>query len=644
MNKIKSGVFIALCCLFLASMVSAEQERITDYYSDINLYSDGTMRVEENIRVYCAGEQIKRGIYRDFPTRYKDQLGHNYVVGFKVIKVLRDRVPEDYHTENLSNGVRVYVGSRDVFLSPGYYTYTIVYETNRQVGFFKDHDELYWNVTGNGWGFQIEKASATVELPETIPHVETTFSGYTGPYGSTATNFVAFWENPRRIKFEATLILEPAEGLTIVVTWPKGYIDEPTFLEKLKYFLSDNQSIFRGSVGILIVFFYYLFVWVLVGRDPRKGTIIPLYKPPEDLSPADMRYIMRMGFDNKCFTATVLSLAVKGYLSIHQKDSTYTLKKLDHGKDHLSNDEKKVMKKLLGDRSSIILKNTNHSSISSAIKGLKTSLFSRYHKRYFFSNKKYFGPGVILSILAAIASGFSPENLGAIFMVVWLSFWSIGVFFLLLQVGKAWKAAITGDVASKGGALFLTLFSLPFIGGEIFGLFMLSQLGSVMFLFIILCLIFLNIIFYKLLKAPTRAGRKVMDQIEGFKMYLNVAEKPRMDMLMPPTKSPDVFEKYLPFALALGVEQRWAEYFSDVISPAGKTDQSYQPSWYHGSSWGRLGAVDFTSNLSSSFTTTISSASTPPGSRSGSSGGGFSSGGGGGFSGGGGGGGGGGGW
>ena len=111
------------------------------------------MTVVETITVNSTGNVIKRGIYREFPTRYKDRHGNNYVVDFSVNEVLRDGKPESYHLEGLSNGTRVYIGRKEVFLNPGTYTYTIRYSTNRQLGFFKDHDELYWNVTGNGWSF-----------------------------------------------------------------------------------------------------------------------------------------------------------------------------------------------------------------------------------------------------------------------------------------------------------------------------------------------------------------------------------------------------------------------------------------------------------------------------------------------------------
>ncbi len=141
-------------------------ERIISFDSDIHVYWNATMSVTETISVYSTGNEIKRGIYRDFPTRYKDRYGSNHVVDFSVDEVLRDGKPESYRLEDLSNGVRVYIGRKDVFLNPGRHIYTIRYSTNRQLGFFKDHDELYWNVTGNSWSFPIERAAATINLPE----------------------------------------------------------------------------------------------------------------------------------------------------------------------------------------------------------------------------------------------------------------------------------------------------------------------------------------------------------------------------------------------------------------------------------------------------------------------------------------------
>jgi uncharacterized membrane protein len=143
-------------------------------------------------------------------------------------------------------------------------------------------------------------------------------------------------------------------------------------------------------------------------------------------------------------------------------------------------------------------------------------------------------------------------------------------------------------------------------------------------------LAFINILFYHLLKAPTLKGRRIMDKIEGFRMYLSVAEKDRLNVLNPPAKTPQLFEMYLPYALALDVEQRWSEQFAEVLSQAAASGREYRPSWYHGSGWSSFHAGGFAAGLGSSLSGAISSSSTPPGSSSGSGGGGFSGGGGGG--------------
>ena len=114
----------------------------------------------ETLRVRAEGEQIRRGLLRDFPTRYVDRRGRRVVTGFEVISVLRDGRAEPHALEKLANGVRIRIGDPEVYLSPGEYTYTISYRTDRQLGFFADHDELYWNVTGNGWDFPIDAVSA----------------------------------------------------------------------------------------------------------------------------------------------------------------------------------------------------------------------------------------------------------------------------------------------------------------------------------------------------------------------------------------------------------------------------------------------------------------------------------------------------
>ncbi len=110
------------------------------------------MLVTETISVHAEGVEIKRGIYRDFPTIYRGSWGQKKHVLFDVVSCGSDGKPEPWHSENRENGLRLYFGEEDVILPSGDYTYTLQYQT-RQLGFFKDFDELYWNVTGNGWPF-----------------------------------------------------------------------------------------------------------------------------------------------------------------------------------------------------------------------------------------------------------------------------------------------------------------------------------------------------------------------------------------------------------------------------------------------------------------------------------------------------------
>jgi uncharacterized membrane protein YgcG len=647
----QSILFAALACApagVLAQDFPEEliTERILDFRSEIAVHADGSMVVRETIQVKAAGEQIRRGIYRDFPTQYRDRLGNYYTVGFEVLEALRDGQPESFRVESEGNGKRVYLGRKGVNLDPGEYTYAITYRTTRQLGFFADHDELYWNATGNGWAFPINRATAIVTLPTGIQRSAILLEGYTGPEGSLGKAFEASVDAQSRPVFVTTKPLNPSEGLTIVVSWPKGFIAPPTREMKIQWFLEDNLSTLVGLAGLLILFGYYFMAWLWVGRDPAKGVIMPLYQPPEGFSPAAVRYVTEMGFDHRTFAAAILNMAVKRYLSIQENDGVFTLIRTKGGTAQLSPEEKAVADKLFAADDRLELRNTHHARISQGIEALKTWLRLNLEKHYFLTNRRYLIPGLIGSALLLVVVALSApgeQKIIAGFMTLWLTGWSVGVFFLLSQVIQAWRGVRTSGTGQKifsaGGAMFLTLFSLPFIAGEIFGIVMLAVATSAAVIVILLLVAATNYLFHYLLKAPTRTGRALLDQIEGFKMFLAATEQDRMNILYPPMRTPELFEKYLPYALALGVEQEWSEQFAEILAYAAQRGTTYSPAWYSGTAWRTLGASGFASSLGSSFSSAISSSSSPPGSRSGRSGSG-----GGGSSGGGGGGGGGGGW
>jgi len=171
----------------------------------------------------------------------------------------------------------------------------------------------------------------------------------------------------------------------------------------------------------------------------------------------------------------------------------------------------------------------------------------------------------------------------------------------------------------------LALFSLPFLAGWFFGAFLLLMFTSIWVVGIFIVGAVMNAIFYHLLKAPTLEGRQVMDHIEGFRHYLSVAERERLDSMSPPQRTPQLFEKFLPYALALDVEQKWAEQFTDVLAAT-----SYKPEWCSGSGFATFNVSSIGSTFGNSMVSSLASASKAPGSSSGSGGGGSSGGGGGG--------------
>jgi hypothetical protein len=629
-----------LVCLPLAAQSDGQQdddERILLFDSRITVNDDGSMMVQETIQIRSTGEKIRHGIYRDFLTRYQDRLGRRYSVEFDVVSVQRDGRQESYHTDDLRDGVRVYFGAANYQLPPAKHTYVFIYRTKREIGFFSDHDELYWSVTGNLWKFPIDEATATVILPPRVRNLVTALDAYTGYAGEKGKDFTATRDPESNPAFRAAN-LAIGQGLSIIVTWPKGLIQEPTAQQKLQQFVSDNRGIVVGLAGLALVFLYFLVAWSLVGRDPAPGTIVPLYEPQDNLSPAGMRYLERMGFDGKTFTAAILGLAAKGYLTIQQDKHNYSLiRNKGYGpiEATLTPDEKTLTRKLFEEGSTVHL--TEHNSLlQSAQKALQATLKAAEEKTYFRTNRGYLIPGVVLTAITVAGMVLMAGGAAVgIFMSIWLTGWSAGVSVLMINVLHAWRSIYAGAGAAFG-AVFITLFSLPFLAGEIFGIVMLWRSVGALPVVIIFLGIGVNVLFHYLLKAPTRAGRQLMDRVEGFRMFLKAVDGDRMNrMSAPPDKTPELFERFLPYALALGVQHAWAEQFSQVLAAAaGASSQSnsrYSPSWYSGSGISAFSASDFTSSFSDSFSSAVASSSSPaPSSSSGSGGGGSSGGGGGG--------------
>jgi hypothetical protein len=625
----KVWMLLLLCCVFARSVLA--DERILDFHGDITIAPDAGMTVAETIRVRAEGNAIRHGIYRDFPTDYKDGFGNRVHVAFEPTALTRDGSDEPFHTESQGNGVRVYFGSEETLLAPGEHTYVLLYRTTRELGFFADHDELYWNVTGNGWDFAIDAASATVTLPGRVAPAALRLAAYTGAQGAKGGDYVGEADAPSHATFRTTRALAPREGLTIVVGFPKGIVAAPTGEQRARWFLADNGGVLVGGIGLLLMWVYFLWQWLRVGRDPKPGVIIAEYEAPDGCSPGMLRHVERMAYDDRCFAADLVDLAVKGRVEIREQSGTYSLLRKSLGNDELPEPEAGILKDLLGSsRSTLEFRQSEHATIAAALKNHKDTLKRSDIGRYFNTNAKLVIPGALVGLAALLAGvlalGAAPRLAGAGFMLVWLGGWSFGVAALVVSVIRAWRAP--PGIGTYFSAMFLTLFSLPFLAGEVFGIGAFAMIAGPGLAVIAALLVATNFAFFYWLKAPTPEGRKLLDRIAGLRLYLGVAERDELAARQAPPVTLDQFQKFLPYALALGVEKTWADRFSASVGPAAAAAAASSLSWYSGSSFSNLSS--FTSGVGSSLGASIASSSSAPGSSSGGGGGGSSGGGGGG--------------
>ncbi len=626
------AALIALLGMLLPQAAAAE-ERISSYDSQIAIQADGTLDVTETIHVRVENVAINHGIYRDFPTRYRATKGRRVRVGFELVDTLLDGQSEPNKVEPRANGVRIRIGSADRIVPPGEHRYTIRYRATRMIGRFDDFDELYWNVTGNGWAFPIDKASATVILPSPARFGQR--SGYTGPQGSTDRSARVTAEEAGSIRFETTRPLYAQEGLTIAVAFPKGVVAEPPQSTRLGWLLSDWAPPLAGAAGLAGVLGYLFYAWRKAGRDPMAGTVVPLFSPPDDLSPAAMRYVVEQKLDNRAFAASLVDAAVKGHVRLVEEDGGWfggnerRIERLHrHDPPPLAPPEARSLNALLGPGETLVMEQKNHATFSAAKKALSGDFDKTFENRLFHRNYGWIGAAIVTFIAAiwiAAAAVVLAEGAGNRLLV------------LLATAGMAIAALVFHAAPNdKGTGRCLLHFVAVIIGGAaVLVAFPVIpealQTGNWIPLAIPMIGLPFVISSFFWMSAPTREGRAVLDRIAGFKQYLSITEQDRLDRMQAPKDTLQLFERLLPYAIALGVENRWADRYTGLLAAAAAAPGASQGfAWYSGSSspWDDTGG--FVDSIGSSLASTISSASTAPGSSSGSGGGGSSGGGGGG--------------
>ena len=604
------------------------QERITSFSSDVTVQPDASLNVVENIDVIANGYSISHGILRDFPTQYKDRHGLAVNVGFNVLSVTRDGKAEPYEVEAITRGKRIRIGSGDVVLKHGAHHYTINYKTTRQVGFFENYDELYWNVTGNGWTFPIDSADVTITLPDEARI--TSASAYTGAQGGTESNFEVLDKSENIYRARTTRLLNPGEGFTVALGWPKGIVGAPTQSEQRAEALRDNAGLALLLSGAILIFAYYLWAWSRVGRDPVQAPVIPLFTPPKDFDAASTRYLWKKGFDDQAFASALIGLAAKRFLEIKSSNNEYTVIKTHKAADAtLSAAESQLFNKMSA--APLVLSQDSQSLLSELKDTLKTTIQKTQEGAYFHRNSGWVWVGALASIAllfgaASLLPGEEEAQTG-LFIAFWCALWWSITLGLIAARLKALRRA--HGLMGKFGAGLSLVFAVPFLAGCLAPLLILAGMDTSLPLYMMFgagaLLAALNLVFYYLLFAPTVIGQKLMGEIEGFRLYLKTAEEDRLNILNPPEKTPALFERYLPYAMALDCENEWNAKFASVLAAAAAAGQATML-WYTGHAGSFSNFNDFSSSVSSSMV----APSSAPGLSSGSFGGGFSGGGGGG--------------
>jgi uncharacterized membrane protein len=554
--------------LFFGRTVLAE-ERIANFDVAIRINIDATINVEEKI-VYDFSEAEKHGIYREIPIKYQAR-GGNFNLRISDISVV-DQNNEPYTTDITYSGdnINIKIGDADRLVT-GEKTYVINYKINRAINYFSDYDELYWNATGNDWTIPIDKTTATLELPQDFKKEELKIACYYGAYGSTenCNSSIAYDMNGMaREGVYGASNLDIGEGMTAVLGWPIGVVKKPSVWELILETVRDNLILILP----IIVFLFLFFRWRKYGRDPEgRGTIIPEYEAPDNLTPIEVGTLIDEKADKKDVSAEIISLAVRGYLKINYIPKEGFFGKVDYKFDRLKQPDD-----LADEFDKKLIAGLFSSGESAKLSDLK--------------NKFY-------------------KDLQTVTNLVYKSTVSKGYF------SKNPSTTRIAYAVAGVAILFLAFFIGPFFGG--------LGIGSLVACGIIV------LISSPFMPARTAKGVLAKEKILGLKLYLTVAEKDRIKFHNAPEKNPQEFEKFLPYAMVLGVEEEWAGQFKDIYNQ--------QPNWYNDPTHGNFTTLALVSSLNSFQSQAHSTlASSPSSSSSGGSG--FSGGGsGGGFGGGGGG-------
>jgi uncharacterized membrane protein len=563
---------LLLACLLATPAAAQRSPAIERFDARIVVGRDGAVDVIETITARFTGSW--NGVYRTVPVEYHTPQGFNWTLRLNLLGAT-DSLGRALKVE--SNRDRHYIKYKIWVPGAENATRTVVlrYRAKNGLRFFEDHDELYWNVTGDEWDVPIGAASARIELPAGATGVRAI--AFNGAYGSTAQDAdVAIEGTAVRVAMRQPLGFH--EGVTVVIGWDKGLVAEPTGTDRALGFLASNWPL-----GIPIaVLLGMVAIWRRVGRDPRRLPVAVQYEPADSLTPAEAGTLIDESADMRDITATVVDLAVRGFLRIEERDEKVLLglfTKRDYvfhrltapaGAKVLESHESRVLEGIFDGGSQVVKLSDLDNEFYRHLPGIRTSILTRLVARGFYRSR--------------------PDTVK--------TYWLFGA----ILVGGAIFA-----IGSTIGAAWLDMTPLPFAIAAVMSGLIVAAFGRIM-------------------PARTVEGARALERVLGFEEFLRRVEGDRLERLV---KTPEMFERFLPFAMAFGVERKWAKAFEGIYREP--------PAWYVGTSGGQFDLRGFSGRLGDLSSRAQSAMSSSPrssngsGFSGGSSGGGSGGGGGGGF-------------
>ena len=558
--------------LVAVSATAASAQRsysIERFAARITVNRDATVDVTETITARFNGTY--NGLFRTIPVEYRNSAGLNWTLRVS-LQSARDDAGRDLRTE--TSRERHYIKYKVWIPGASNATRTIVlrYRAGNGLRFFDEHDELYWNITGDEWEVPIRDASAEIVLPSGTPGVRAI--AFNGVYGSTARDArVTIDGNVVRVALPQGLGFH--EGLTAVVGWDKGVVTAPTRAERAAATVSSNWPLLIPVPVFLLAFL----TWWRRGRDPRRRPIAVQYAPPAGVSPAEAGTLLDNKADMRDITATIVDLAVRGQLRIEEEEKPKLLGLFGGGREYAlhrlkpsaPNDgdgaaphESRVFSGIFGSRGDRVELADLKDEFYEELPGIRDAIFDQLTAHGFYRARpdKVHQRWAIAGVLVGVAIGF-------------------------------------------GGAFISAAFQLtpvPFIiAGVLSGLILLA--------------------FATIMPARTEAGTRALEHVLGFEEFLRRVETEHLKRVI--IGHPELFDKYLPFAMAFGVERQFARAFEGIYTEA--------PRWYVGPGMTHFSIGHFSSSMSQLSSVAGTTMSSSPRSSSGSGfGGGGSSGGGGG--------------